>query len=39
MKATDVWSLGITFYTFVYMKLPFDGEDIEEIIKSVTNGP
>lgn len=24
-KATDIWALGVTFFTFIYLRIPFNG--------------
>ena len=34
-KPTDVWSLGITFYAFIFLKVPFFGNNLLEIIESI----
>ncbi|CDW73787.1 protein kinase domain containing protein [Stylonychia lemnae] len=32
---SDVWSLGITFYFMTFMKLPFNEESIQQLMKSI----
>ena len=34
-KPTDVWSLGITFYAFTFLKVPFFGTNLLEIIENI----
>ena len=34
-KAVDIWALGATFFSFVYMKLPFFGGDEEELTENI----
>lgn len=34
-KAVDIWALGVTFFSFVFMKLPFFGGDEEELIEKI----
>ena len=26
-KLADIWALGVTFYCFTFLVVPFDGED------------
>jgi len=30
-KAADIWALGVTFYCFTFLIVPFDGDDTNEI--------
>lgn len=30
-KKADIWSLGVTFFCFTFLELPFKGENILEI--------
>lgn len=34
-KPTDIWSLGITFYAFVFLKVPFFGTNLLDIIENI----
>lgn len=34
-KAADIWSLGITFYAFTFLTVPFLGESIVEISEKI----
>ena len=35
-KPLDIWALGISFYCFIYMKAPFMGGALNEMIKLIT---
>ena len=35
-KPLDIWALGVSFYAFLYLKVPFYGESMNEMIKSIT---
>ena len=34
-KPTDIWSLGVTFYAFIFLKVPFYGTNLLEIIENI----
>lgn len=34
-KPTDIWSLGITFFAFIFLKVPFFGNNLLDIIESI----
>ena len=34
-KSVDVWALGVTFFSFAYMELPFLGEDEKELTEKI----
>lgn len=34
-KPTDIWSLGITFYAFAFLKVPFFGTNLLDIIENI----
>ena len=31
----DVWALGVCFYPFAYLKLPFGGNSMADLLKSI----
>jgi [calcium/calmodulin-dependent protein kinase] kinase len=33
----DIWALGVTFYAFIYLDIPFKGDSYEEISNCVIN--
>lgn len=35
--ASDIWSLGVTMYTFAYLKVPFFGKTLVELFDSINN--
>jgi serine/threonine-protein kinase 11 len=35
----DVWSLGVTFYQLLFLKLPFVGENLYEVVKDIKGRP
>lgn len=34
-KAADIWSLGVTFYSFAFLCVPFNGESIVELTETI----
>ncbi|KAM3140918.1 hypothetical protein pb186bvf_006929 [Paramecium bursaria] len=36
-KQADMWALGITFYAFVYLRVPFNGSSVTEIFDNIMN--
>jgi [calcium/calmodulin-dependent protein kinase] kinase len=36
-KAADIWALGITFYAFVYLDVPFTGSSIPDILSNIVH--
>ncbi|OMJ89315.1 hypothetical protein SteCoe_8518 [Stentor coeruleus] len=38
-KSAEVWALGVTMYSFVYKVLPFDGENLHDLMQSIENNP
>lgn len=35
-KAADIWALGITFYAFAYLNVPFTGCSVPDILKNIS---
>ena len=35
-KSSDIWSLGVTFYAFYYLELPFYASSLNAIIETIT---
>ncbi|CAD8082598.1 unnamed protein product [Paramecium sonneborni] len=35
-KAADIWALGITFFAFTYLSVPFTGDSIPDILKNIS---
>lgn len=35
-KPIDIWALGVSFYCFVYLKVPFLGDNLNEMIGYIT---
>ena len=38
-KVADIWSLGVTFYSFVYFKVPFITDLILDLFEMIKNDP
>lgn len=36
-RAADIWSLGVTFYCFAFMDLPFNGNSMQELFEEIQN--
>jgi calcium/calmodulin-dependent protein kinase kinase 2 len=36
-KPGDIWALGLTFYVFLYNKMPFEGESMTEIFEKINS--
>lgn len=34
-KRADIWALGVTLFAFTYNVVPFDGENILEILENI----
>lgn len=34
-KACDIWSLGVTFFVFVFLQVPFYGGNIFELLEKI----
>ncbi|CAD8055783.1 unnamed protein product [Paramecium sonneborni] len=34
-KAADIWAFGITIYSFAFLRVPFNGVEIQEIMDSI----
>lgn len=37
-KACDIWSLGVTFFVFVFLQVPFYGANIFELLEKIRGG-
>ncbi|CAD8162670.1 unnamed protein product [Paramecium octaurelia] len=35
-RAADIWALGVTFYAFTYLTVPFTGNSIPDILKNIS---
>jgi [calcium/calmodulin-dependent protein kinase] kinase len=35
-KSADVWALGVTFYCFIYLQVPFTGDNLIEILSNIS---
>ncbi|CAD8088420.1 unnamed protein product [Paramecium primaurelia] len=35
-RAADIWALGITFFAFTYLSVPFTGNNIPDILKNIS---
>jgi len=38
-KAADVWALGISFFAFIYYKVPFNSENLMELFELIEKQP
>lgn len=38
-KKADIWSLGVTLFCFTFKNVPFDGENILEILANIEEQP
>lgn len=36
-KMTDIWALGVTFYAFSFLKVPFTGDNVSDLIQKIKN--
>lgn len=36
-KRADIWSLGVTFYSFTFLDVPFKGESFGQIFDNILN--
>lgn len=34
-KLSDIWALGVTLFAFTYKMVPFDGNDVIEILDNI----
>ena len=34
-RKADIWSLGISLYVYMFLKLPFNGKNTEELINNI----
>ena len=34
-KNADIWALGVTLYCFTYKTVPFDGENVLQILSNI----
>lgn len=37
-KAADIWSLGVTFFSFAFLSVPFNGESIVDLTNAIKEG-
>jgi [calcium/calmodulin-dependent protein kinase] kinase len=35
-KPLDIWALGVSFYAFLYLKVPFYGNNMNEMVKNIS---
>ena len=36
-KIADIWALGVTFWSFTFMNVPFIGSNISKILENIQN--
>lgn len=36
-KAADIWALGVTFYAFTYLQVPFNGNNVSDMMQNIVN--
>lgn len=36
-KRADIWALGVTLFAFTYKIVPFDGDNVIEILENIEN--
>jgi [calcium/calmodulin-dependent protein kinase] kinase len=35
-KSADVWALGVTFFCFTFLEVPFNGDNISELFERIS---
>ena len=38
-RSADMWALGVTFYAFAYLTVPFNGATVQEIMDNAQHKP
>lgn len=36
-KSADIWALGVTFYAFAFLNVPFNGDTVPEMMDTIVN--
>lgn len=35
-KAADIWGLGVTFFCFIFLEVPFNGDSLPDILANIS---
>ena len=38
-KAAELWALGVTIYSFIFRALPYEGENLHDLMQNIENNP